>query len=575
MEGEESEDRQAVVDALVDAVGQRDALLTFFWLERDPAALSLPGSTSGLTALETAVIPVDLDEPPAVLARLQNAHRLIIQVLLLDGPDAELVRASPARDLENWLRQSGFDRETEPVCYEAAGDSGGAKVEEDAIECDERAVKVERVDAAMSLDQDDASPLDAALDLDADIEARDVKPTLATSASSTPFNFLPMIELLEERTGLQTLWTQVGVHLRRIQFDFGPSFKAYITEAEGLGLVKTGNIVQGKDWVALLWAGGLPPKSSDLERRLSNFLGGYLDADQIWSITIHSLSGTESSFAHIRLDPRFDATAFERKFNHKLQFEHRSLLALRPTVAKTLPLGIISNHTDHVPAPALPSDDDPRSVDALPLVTVAPSFPPPPSAIFHHAPRSLSDNSLDLLHSLRIPSPRIESAPDPPSAAGAIPLATAASASPVTGAVDQDLATYPSNIPPATFWDPHLFTPTPSFTRTISVPTTFGYVPSDLASRVLSDPSTLYPSDPVRRAQLVAFLESQRDGTQTEHYDAFLRQVEDFSERNREFMKFVEDFRGKERRREEEPSSEWQRMPQRSDERRAAKWGPD
>ncbi|KAL8280745.1 hypothetical protein RQP46_006749 [Phenoliferia psychrophenolica] len=412
MEGEESEDRQAVVDALVDAVGQRDALLTFFWLERDPAALSLP------------------------------------------GPDAELVRASPARDLENWLRQSGYDRETEPMASES-DDLDGAEMEKEAMEVDERAVKVERVDAAMApLDQDEATrrPLDADVD-----------------------HHLEILESCRIQGEVKVLWARVGADVRPHLGKRG-SLKEYLTEAQRLGLVRIGRhgLEAGAEWVSLanaqLCVRGIPiDNRSDavLEQELKVFLGTYLEPPFGIEAVQFSPSGRAGHcHAFLRLDPRFDAVAFDK--------------GLKPLY----PLLMGERHLNQ-----------------------------------------------------------------------------------------QDLATYPSNILPATFWDPHLVAPTPSFTRTIPVSTTFGYVPSDLASRVLSDPTTPFPSDPVRRAQLVAFLESQRDGTQTEHYDAFLRQVEDFSERNREFMRVVEDFRGKERRREEEPSSQWQRV--RGDEGRAAKWGPD
>ncbi|KAL8292073.1 hypothetical protein RQP46_001539 [Phenoliferia psychrophenolica] len=80
---------QTLVDALVDEIQRSDALLSAFWLHEilrsDPALLY----QSRLTALETAVVPVEFDEPPDVLARLQNAHRLVIQVLLLSGVDPD------------------------------------------------------------------------------------------------------------------------------------------------------------------------------------------------------------------------------------------------------------------------------------------------------------------------------------------------------------------------------------------------------------------------------------------------------------------------------------------------------
>lgn len=42
---------------------------------------------TGLSALETAVVPFHLAEPAEVVQRLQNAHVLIIQVLLLAGAE--------------------------------------------------------------------------------------------------------------------------------------------------------------------------------------------------------------------------------------------------------------------------------------------------------------------------------------------------------------------------------------------------------------------------------------------------------------------------------------------------------
>lgn len=47
-------------------------------------------TATGLSALETTVQPFDLAEPPDVLVRLEAAHGLIIQVLLLGGAELHL-----------------------------------------------------------------------------------------------------------------------------------------------------------------------------------------------------------------------------------------------------------------------------------------------------------------------------------------------------------------------------------------------------------------------------------------------------------------------------------------------------
>ncbi|KAL8280758.1 hypothetical protein RQP46_006762 [Phenoliferia psychrophenolica] len=83
MSCEVDEDTQGTVNSLCDAIHQRDALLSFYFLEllAAPEALALPASETRLNALETAVAPpaVNAEDAPAVLERLRNAHLLILK----------------------------------------------------------------------------------------------------------------------------------------------------------------------------------------------------------------------------------------------------------------------------------------------------------------------------------------------------------------------------------------------------------------------------------------------------------------------------------------------------------------
>ncbi|KAK4699168.1 hypothetical protein P7C70_g7095, partial [Phenoliferia sp. Uapishka_3] len=154
MGGQVGEAIQQTVDALVAAISERNAFLAFYHLDHlsHSSHLSAPASTTHQTALETALHPFpphsDLD--PHLAGRLDNATRLIIQVLLLKGADpwtpnksglapvdvaeagrnelglellrewemgsydwaeADYVKGKRARDLKRWLVASGFDRE--------------------------------------------------------------------------------------------------------------------------------------------------------------------------------------------------------------------------------------------------------------------------------------------------------------------------------------------------------------------------------------------------------------------------------------------------------------------------------
>mgnify|MGYP001589961878 FL=1 len=92
----------------------------------------------------------------------------------------------------------------------------------------------------------------------------------------------------------------------------------------------------------------------------------------------------------------------------------------------------------------------------------------------------------------------------------------------------QAVASLPATLPPSTVWDALTAAPTPTFTRTIPVPTSFGFAPSEVAARTLAESATLSPAER-------AFLESQ-SGAATAHYDAFFSRVDEFSKRNLEFV---------------------------------------
>lgn len=54
MTEEEESERQGVVDNLVGAVRERDALITCFYRESDPSAIFLPGKTVHFGIVETS-----------------------------------------------------------------------------------------------------------------------------------------------------------------------------------------------------------------------------------------------------------------------------------------------------------------------------------------------------------------------------------------------------------------------------------------------------------------------------------------------------------------------------------------
>ncbi|KAK4703955.1 hypothetical protein P7C70_g2262, partial [Phenoliferia sp. Uapishka_3] len=142
---------QERVDALVESISARDALLTFYHLNHlDDEHLALPSSRANKAALEAAFQPSrNLEDDDGLAHRLENARGLIIQVLLLKGldpwtsgygrapvdvaqdagdqvalglmhqweagtyswSDAESVLKSKPRELEGWLKAHDFDRE--------------------------------------------------------------------------------------------------------------------------------------------------------------------------------------------------------------------------------------------------------------------------------------------------------------------------------------------------------------------------------------------------------------------------------------------------------------------------------
>ncbi|KAL8283317.1 hypothetical protein RQP46_005727 [Phenoliferia psychrophenolica] len=388
---EEAMATQAVVDDLVDAVRNADALITLYWLEllapSGPAAsLSLPSSTSHLTALETAVEPVDLDEPPDVLARLHNAHRLILQVLLLskadphsrglDGStaaerarargdkvacalleewdrggtswtDAETARGTPVREVENWLRREGYDRETRRVKTDYSDDGSG-----------------------------DVEPS----------EKEEKEPGTLPSSTARPL----------------------------------PSHAV---------------------------------KDSDVE----------------WPPPPRPAPPLEPS----------------------------------PTLAQHQNSNANGNHSN------------PRKT--------YPPFPPKFRPVFDYLDHEESRQS----------SPRTVTASETSEGHRAAALS-----------ISSDLTSLPPYFLPSTFWDAHLEAPTPTFSRTLQLDVVFGFLPQSIASHALSSINPAPPMDSDKRAQLVAFLESQVDNTKREHYVAFLKQISGFSARNREFMKMAKKLAG-------------------------------
>ncbi|KAK4705666.1 hypothetical protein P7C70_g533, partial [Phenoliferia sp. Uapishka_3] len=92
-------------------------------------------------------------------------------------------------------------------------------------------------------------------------------------------------------------------------------------------------------------------------------------------------------------------------------------------------------------------------------------------------------------------------------------------------------------VPPSSLWTPLPTPPTASFTRTIPLSTTFGYLPPHLASRALDD-SEILDDDPSRRKKLDTFLASQNSHS-TVYYDCLFERLDEFSERNLEFMELA------------------------------------
>ncbi|KAL8277361.1 hypothetical protein RQP46_010201 [Phenoliferia psychrophenolica] len=138
----------------------------------------------------------------------------------------------------------------------------------------------------------------------------------------------------------------------------------------------------------------------------------------------------------------------------------------------------------------------------------------------------------------REPTPEAAVAPLPPNET---PLAAPPVAAAEEGRLAAVLSPCPSDLPslstPSDIWAPLAVAPSPTFSRTLPLSTTFGFLPSSTATIALSELSTTsvsIPDDPVFRADFVQFLESQT-GASMAHYDNFLRDVEAFSKENREF----------------------------------------
>ncbi|KAL8292060.1 hypothetical protein RQP46_001526 [Phenoliferia psychrophenolica] len=92
--------------------------------------------------------------------------------------------------------------------------------------------------------------------------------------------------------------------------------------------------------------------------------------------------------------------------------------------------------------------------------------------------------------------------------------------------------------PTLSIFESHTSAPFPSFARTIYVPTTFGYLPPDLASEALSLPPTY--DDPKEQASYERFLRSQA-GESYDWYDDVLGFLEAFAKRNEQFVDKVKE----------------------------------